>query len=649
MHSRRERTPHAPRRAQARIVRSLVIGAGLALVSPALTALAQNAVPPVPAPAAQPSHKVTGIVIQFMRENPGHPSPEALLDAVIQAVPTQDGWAAPRPREEVRGLRLADLPTLADQRFTDTGLTLIAPAVVQLLKDMGLVGVYVTPDPAQFRVEDGRVVDLRPAGVTTMTLQVTTGVVTELRTVAIGERIDPKKENTVNHPLHQRIRERSPIQPRGEGGTTDLVRRDLIDDYLYRLNRRPGRRADVAVSASGEEPGAITLDYLVTENRPWMLFAQLSNTGTEATSRLREHFGFIHNDLTNADDTLTIGYHTANFEDTHSVYGFYDRPIPGTDDRLRARIDGSWYTYLASDVGFPGLDFEGEGYTLGASLAWNFFQNGPLFLDLVGGVQFKHIEVTNEAAGTEGSEDFFIPSLALRLERQTEIARTNASIGLEFNMSGLAGTGEDLDALGRTLADDDWVLLRADATHSFYLEPLFDPNAANTGGLAHEVLFNVRGQYAFDHRLIPNEEQPVGGLYTVRGYPESATAGDTVILGTAEYRYHLPKNLSPNPTPGSLFNKPFRWRPQYQYGPTDWDLVLKAFVDAARVVNSDRLDFEVDSTLVGAGIGAELSVTRRFNLRVDWGFALRDLRNAAGDRDVDAGHNELSFVLTLIY
>ena len=42
-------------------------------------------------------------------------------------------------------------------------------------------------------------------------------------------------------------------------------------------------------------------------------------------------------------------------------------------------------------------------------------------------------------------------------------------------------------------------------------------------------------------RLVPNEEMAVGGLYTVRGYPESITAGDTVINGTIEYRYHLAK------------------------------------------------------------------------------------------------------------
>jgi hemolysin activation/secretion protein len=626
------------------------VAAGLAVaILPSLPAVAQNnAPPPVPAPVTTPAHVVTGVVVKYVRENSDHPPVESLLSATVDAAATQDGWAAPRPREAVQRFRLADVGRLQQQRFTDSGLTLLAPAVVQYLKDLGLVGVYVTPDPTQFRVEEGRVVDLRPQGVTTVTLLVTTGTVNEVRTVGIGERLDP--EHTVNNPVHERIREKSPIQARkpGDTETTNLIRRDLLDDYVFRLSRHAGRRADVAVSASGEEPGAITLDYLVTENRPWLLFAQLSNTGTDSSGRLREHFGFIHNQLTNDDDTLALGYQTANFSDMHTVYGSYERPFPGTD-LVRWRVDGSWYKYKAGDVGLPGSNFEGEGWNAGGSVAWNFYQRRELFLDLVGGAEFKHISVNNTVAAVRGSDDFFVPSVAVRLERNTESVHTNASAGLEFNVPGIAGTGDNLDALGRTGADRNYFILKAEGTHSFYLEPWFDPNATNTGGLSNEILLIAHAQYAFGNRLIPNEEQTAGGLYTVRGYPESITAGDTAVIGTAEYRYHFPKNLSPSATPGTLFGKEFRYRPQYEYGPTDWDLIFKAFVDAGRVVNTDRLSFEKDQTLIGAGIGAELAVTRHFSVRVDWGFALHGLEDSTGATLVSSGHNELEFVATLVY
>jgi hemolysin activation/secretion protein len=259
------------------------------------------------------------------------------------------------------------------------------------------------------------------------------------------------------------------------------------------------------------------------------------------------------------------------------------------------------------------------------------------------------VRVNNELAGTIGDEDFLIPRLALRLERHRDESRTDAQVGLEFNLAGVAGTSDNLDALGRLNADEDFVVLRGEATHAFYLDPYFDAPGAKAGNLTHEILMAFKGQHALGHRLTPNEEQVAGGLYTVRGYPEAKVAGDNVAIGTLEYRFHLARALAPEVQPGSFFGQPFRWKPQYAYGPTDWDLVLKAFVDAARVTNTDRESFEVDNTLVGAGIGAELSITRRFNVRVDLGFALAELDDAAGGNSVDAGHTELHIVVTLIY
>jgi len=598
--------------------------------------------------AAAQTHIITGVTIRYVRENADHPAPEVLLDVSIDVSDSPEGMTAPQPGQLTRRVRLADLHLPENQRFTDQGLTLLAPAIFGKMKDLGFVGVYVTPDPYEFRVERGRVVDLREKGVTTATLLVTTGMVTELATVAMGERIP--EDATIDHPIHTRIKVRSPIRPQSDRTetSTNLLRRDLLDDYIYRLNRHPGRRVDVAVSAPGEEPGAVRLEYLVTENRPWLLFAQLSNTGTASTDALREHFGFIHNDLSNNDDILTVGYQTANFQDVHSVYASYDRPLAGSD-RVRWQVNSLFYTYVASEVGQNNADFEGDGWNVGGEIAWNFYQNRALFLDLVGTGRFEHINVQNNLAAIEGEDDFLIPGVALRLERNRDSDRINAQVGLEFNLAGIAGTDDDLDALGRFEADPDWYVLKGEATYSQFLEPLFSDDAEKNGSLAHELVFSARGQYAFDYRLIPNEQQPAGGLYTVRGYPEAIVAGDTVVMGSAEYRYHIARGLKPNATPGNLFGEPFRFSPQYQYGPTDWDLVLKAFVDVANVSNSDRQSFEADNNLVGAGIGVELSFTRRYSVRVDWGFALRDIHDGSGATTVESGDNELQFIFTAIY
>lgn len=621
--------------------------AGLAVGLPVPHARAQESAPQVQ-PAG--SHRVSAVTVVYLRENPGHPALDALLDAAMTVAQTADGFAPADAGSPGRRITLRELAAIPDARFTDAGLAAIAPAVVQRLRDLGLVGVYVTPDPAQFGVVDGRVVDMRQPGDTTLTLQVTTGTVVELRTVGLGERLDPEKDDTINHPLHRRIREKSPVQPYAPGSDVreDLLRRDAIDEYTFRLSRHPGRRVDVSVAAPGDVPGAVTLDYIVTENRPWLLFAQVSNSGSSSTDAWREHFGFIHNDLTNADDILTLDYQTANFDDVHALYGSYERPFSFCD-RLRWKLHGSWYQYTASDLGFGDDDFKGDGYFFGGELAWNFFQHRDLFLDLVGGVRFEHVSVENEVALVEGESDFFIPSLALRLQRHRDASQIDASIGVDFNLADVAGTEEDLDPLGRTDADRDYAVLRADISHAFYLDPYLRNDPENAKGLAHEIMWTVKGQHALGHRLIPNEEMTAGGLYTVRGYPHAVVAGDNVVMGTAEYRFHLPRALPARVDPGSFMGKPFRWRPQYAYGPTDWDFILRAFIDAARVTNTDRQSFEADYSLVGAGVGAEFALTRRFSVRTDLGFALKELRDANDEQLVDAGHAELHVVITLVY
>jgi hemolysin activation/secretion protein len=160
------------------------------------------------------------------------------------------------------------------------------------------------------------------------------------------------------------------------------------------------------------------------------------------------------------------------------------------------------------------------------------------------------------------------------------------------------------------------------------------------------LYFHFRGQYAFDNRLIPQTEQVIGGLYTVRGYDESIVAGDSVYIATAEYRLHLAKAFPYDANPGQFLGRKFRRVPQEPYGAADWDFILRAFFDYGYADVSDALSFENDTaTLVGAGIGAELSLYRNINVRLDWGFVLRDVDEAGAD----AGDNKLHVVATFIF
>jgi hemolysin activation/secretion protein len=63
-----------------------------------------------------------------------------------------------------------------------------------------------------------------------------------------------------------------------------------------------------------------------------------------------------------------------------------------------------------------------------------------------------------------------------------------------------------------------------------------------------------------------------------------------------------------------------------------------------KTIQTDKLGFENDDTLVGAGVGVEVQFKQNVTLRLDWGFALNEIENL-----VDSGENRLHVVFTVLY
>ena len=597
-----------------------------------------------------PFYAITRFELRYLRNHPELPEAETLHEIEITLAQSDGRYIAPTDDTSTITVSLDGLASEQPKRYSAQAIQRILETLRDALVQRELMGVYVAPDPADLG-PNGR--DTRPEGRDTMRLVITVGRVTGLRTVAAGERIDT--DQRINHPAHTKIRARSPFQP---ADSTDaehgsLLRRDALDEYIYRLSRHPGRRVDTTLSAA-EEPAGVTLDYLVTENKPWAVYAQLANTGTAQTDRLRQQFGFFHNQLTGNDDIFSIEYLTATFDETNAVRASYDAPLFDSE-YWRWNVHGSWSEFTASDVGFFNDTFTGTTYDYGGEVVANVFQDDNLFIDVFGGARVLDVEVDNTIPGSDpGHEQFFLPHVGVALEKSAEWYSHRDRVELEWQTGDVLSVDEaELADLGRTSPDDQWVVLKWDMAHSVFLEPVLnreawsDPSTPGTSTLAHEVSARFRGQHAFGSRLIPQLEQVAGGLYTVRGYPESAVAGDTVLIGNFEYRFHIPRVFEIEPTPRDLFGGPFRFAPQYVYGAPDWDLVPRAFVDVGYAIsNSNNGSGSVpDETLVGTGIGFDLSYKRNLRLRVDWGWALKSLKND----EFDAGDERLHFAVTVLY
>ena len=82
-------------------------------------------------------------------------------------------------------------------------------------------------------------------------------------------------------------------------------------------------------------------------------------------------------------------------------------------------------------------------------------------------------------------------------------------------------------------------------------------------------------------------------------------------------------------------------------GQTDWDLILRVFLDLGYADNEDELFFEDSETLVGAGLGLEFTVKQNLSLRADWGVALKTVDTV--DRPIKSGSDEFHFVFVVSY
>ncbi len=661
---------------------------------------AEAAVPAPPPPSAiagsgstgviamdGPAFPVSRFVIEFQSPSAEQPSIEDLAQVRVRLAVTPTGYVSP-------GLETADVPPIVLRRAGDlpevelsiaevaagsagafhaSALNAVTAAIALELNRRGFAGVFAEVNDEDIIAFEDTAEDLREGERSELRLRVWTPSVGQVRTQATGDRLaarieaDPSTRINNADPVHTRIREQSPLQ---QG---NLLRKDLLDDFIFRLNRHPGRRVDAALGA-GEKPEEVVLDYLVTESKPWSIYAQLSNTGTRQTSEWRQRFGFTHNQLTGHDDILRLDYITSGFDASHTFNAQYDFPI--VSDRVRMLVNAIYSDFDASDVGSSGTF---TGTTIGArsEVAANVYQHREFFLDAIAGARWANVEITQETSITTGEGDFIYPYIGARAERFTDASFLSAAVTLEVLWPEATGLEEsDFQNLGRQNPSDESQVLKFNAEQSFYLEPLINSRGysgeSNDGlaTLAHELSFAARGQYSFGDRLIANEQDVAGGLFTVRGYPESVIAADTVAVLTAEYRFHLPQALgvewdgrswnthAPGTwygRPQSMFDPNFRYTPQQPFGRADWDLIFRGFVDAAFTDTVDPEPGEVNETIWGTGIGVEFQWKRNVLMRLDWGVALSEVGDpdSASDairRDsVDKGDNRFHFLFTLLY
>ena len=526
------------------------------------------------------------------------------------------------------------LDQLAQQggSLTNSASTEIEKAIVAKVNASGISGVQCLVEPA-------------PNAQSANGIKVVAAQLAGVRTIATGVR-GGETGQSINSDNHATIKKQSPLN---QG---DVMDKEVLEDYLYSLSRFPGRTVSAAVSSEPSN-AQVVLDYYIQEKKIFDVYASVSNTGTTETSKYQERVGLLATQLTNNDDILSIDYQNSNFSGTQSVNGYYDARI-GTLKDFRWRATGQWGQYYSSDLGLAGEDFNGNNWGIQGEVIWTFLQKGNSFFDLDLGVKGWNAQTENNLLASNGNANFITLSGFVNALATGETWALQGSLGGMYTTSN--ANQQNLDDLGRLDSSSNFTTLNGSVYGSFYLDPLLDSSWKGSKSiykpLVHEIFGSLRGQYAFDYRLTPLSQYTMGGLYTVRGFAQSITAGDNALVGTIEYRMHLPRMFTPSTPTGSFpsATKPFRWAPDSGTGAApDWDLVLSGFFDGGRVYNNQAYEFEANTAMYSAGVGLDLTVLQNLSVGLDWGWALNSISNPQAGVQVDSGSSQFWFTATIVY
>ncbi len=405
--------------------------------------------------------------------------------------------------------------------FSGDALQAIFYALVAQVNKKGISGVFAVQDADQINPANGE--DLRKGG-TELTLLVYASEVREVRTIVKPVAKWPFKSasTTINDAKYRRITAKSPLQPPPAAPPLkpsdakkpvaanppaaappagappaaappaaaplstkhgSLLDRNLLQDYLTRINRFPGRRVDVAVTASGEEGGVI-LDYIVhAERPPIFLFDQTSNTGAEASGTWRTRAGIELRQLAGYDDILDASFETSLSSATYSAFGSY-QVTALFPDLLKFKVYGGYGRFLAEDVGQDNEQFLGKSATAGLLGIYTpyYFKGFPI--DIIVGAEFKHVDIANIGNGaSRGATDFLLPIFGLATDRSSELFSAFGSVQVEPNLPGVAGTDEDqLKNMGRFNVSTDFIIAKYSFGGSIFLEPILFPRVMETTG-----------------------------------------------------------------------------------------------------------------------------------------------------------------------
>ncbi len=386
---------------------------------------------------------------------------------------------------------------------------------------------------------------------------------------------------------------------RFKGKALDYMR--LAKELIY-LNQHHDRQVQ-AVVEPGVEKGTSDIAVEVRDTFPAHGSYEFNNLGTGYTGRLRHGITARYNNFSGFDDSMAFTYQTSEQASAFSAYVMqYVLPLAFAYER-RTKLD-VLCTYVTTDLLKEFKESDVEAYS--SSVLVNFSQEFFNSLRARGMYSFG-FEARSAKTKQRGA-----------IINKDKLRTLRAAVVLE-----------EYDRWGRMGLTNEFKVGFADFLDS---SPQNNPDAARAGsggefykytfGLSRinritpqiQLLCNVEAQYNI-HKLSTLEHMSIGGVYSVRGYPEGEASGDYGVLAIAELRTPL---IAGNV---QVFNRDLNKHCQ-----------LAFFVDTGYVHLQGAEPAIRDRSLTGAGAGLRLTLN-------DYSYGRFDIAWPVGENSFEGRRN----------
>lgn len=346
--------------------------------------------------------------------------------------------------------------------------------------------------------------------------------------------------------------------------------------------------------STGINPNSSILEVKLTEADTFSIGLNLDNSKVASIGTFSRQIELNENNFSGIGDRFNIAYTNSDGSDALNNLS-YELPINSDNSKIKFIHNRAYNEITQKPFKLLNIENKTQLYELNytqplyqsiekeISIGFNVTRESAKTTYLEDDEPFPGvISATNEDGETNISTVGFFQDYLTRDEKQVFFARSHFLLGI--------------DALDSTIdenkPDSQFVAWRG---YTEYLRTLSPKTTVS-------VRSNIQ---LVNDSLPPIEQFPLGGFYSVRGYPQNILTGDNGIFFSTEISQALIKNERKNIT-----------------------LELIPFLDFGKVWNSELELAESVNTLAGIGAGLKFSAGKNLTARIDFGVPLIEIESS---------------------